>query len=172
MHLFLDNVLGGVMLKGDRSTCFFEKGDMKYVILAYLKKGSAHGYEIIHSIEDKYHGFYSPSPGCIYPTLQILEDLGYVKSSKEDLKKIYTITEAGINALETRGEVKSKLKVHPELLECTVNHEFLKEAFKELRDVIKLVGRCDKNVDAYKLDRIRSIIFKTCEDVKKILAEK
>lgn len=54
-----------------------------------------HGYEMMKALEEKYRGFYSPSAGTIYPTLQMLEDRGLVTSSTTDNKKVYSITDAG-----------------------------------------------------------------------------
>ncbi|MCV5785295.1 PadR family transcriptional regulator, partial [Escherichia coli] len=45
------------------------KGDLKYVILDLLEGGPAHGYEVIRALEERSRGFYSPSPGSVYPTL-------------------------------------------------------------------------------------------------------
>ena len=53
----------------------FEKGDLKYVILDLLKDEPSHGYEVIRKLEERSRGFYSPSPGSVYPTLQLLEDM-------------------------------------------------------------------------------------------------
>ena len=82
----------------ERHAHLFERGHLKYVILDLLKDKPAHGYEIIKALEERFHGFYSPSAGSVYPTLQLLEDMGYVKSSDQDGKKVYTITAEG-NAL-------------------------------------------------------------------------
>jgi DNA-binding PadR family transcriptional regulator len=73
----------------------FERGDLKYVILELLKDQPRHGYDIIRALEDRMRGRYRPSPGSVYPTLQMLEDLGYVSSSQQDGKRIYAITDAG-----------------------------------------------------------------------------
>src|SRR5437879_11538079 len=54
----------------------FDQGHLKYVILRLLEEKPRHGYEIIKEIEDRFAGMYSPSPGTIYPTLTMLEDLG------------------------------------------------------------------------------------------------
>ena len=72
----------------ERKFRLFEKGDLKYVILDLLKDKPSHGYEIIRALEERFHGFYSPSAGSIYPTLQLLEDMGHVKSSEADGKKV------------------------------------------------------------------------------------
>src|SRR3954471_15540195 len=73
----------------------FDHGDLRFVILQLIADGPKHGYEIIKAIEDKLGGAYSPSPGVVYPTLTLLEELGYVTVSAGDGKKLYTITAEG-----------------------------------------------------------------------------
>src|SRR5436309_283285 len=79
----------------------FEQGDLKYVILRLLEEKPRHGYEIIKELEDRFGGAYSPSPGTVYPTLTMLEDLGYAKAMPEEGgRKIYEITDEGKKHLE------------------------------------------------------------------------
>ena len=74
----------------------FEQGDLKLVILRLLEEKPRHGYEIIKELETRSGGAYSPSPGTVYPTLTMLEDLGYARAVPEEGgKKIYEITEEG-----------------------------------------------------------------------------
>jgi DNA-binding PadR family transcriptional regulator len=73
----------------------FGRGDLKVVILELLSEQPRHGYDIIRALEDRMRGYYRPSPGSVYPTLQMLEDLGYVTSNQQDGKKVYSITDAG-----------------------------------------------------------------------------
>jgi DNA-binding PadR family transcriptional regulator len=80
----------------------FERGDLKYVILEQLKDKPAHGYELIRALEERFGGFYAPSPGAVYPTLQMLEDMGYVSSVQQDGRKVYTITDPGRAFLNER----------------------------------------------------------------------
>ncbi len=61
-----------------------------------------HGYEMMKALEEKSGGFYSPSPGSVYPTLQMLEDGGHVTSKETDGKKVYSITDAGRALLAER----------------------------------------------------------------------
>ena len=103
----------------------FERGDLKYVILDLLQDGPRHGYDIMRALEERFHGFYSPSAGSVYPTLQLLEDQSYVTSSQQDGKRVYTITDAGRAFLRDRAEtvddVRARMaagwggKVSPEL---------------------------------------------------------
>ena len=79
----------------------FEQGDLKYVILRLLAEKPRHGYEIIKELEDRFGGAYAPSPGTVYPTLTMLEDLGYARAMPEEGgRKIYEITDQGRKHLE------------------------------------------------------------------------
>lgn len=74
----------------------FDQGDLKLVILRLLDEKPRHGYEIIKELEERSGGRYTPSAGAIYPTLTMLEDLGYaVATPEEGGKKVYEITDAG-----------------------------------------------------------------------------
>ena len=89
-----------------RAERVFDQGDLRFVILKLISQAPSHGYEIIKAIEEKVGGAYSPSPGVIYPTLTLLEELGYV--TVEDAgggKKRYRIAEAGAAALEEKKAV-------------------------------------------------------------------
>ena len=91
---------------GRRAERVFDQGDLRFVILKLISEAPRHGYEIIKAIEDRVGGAYSPSPGVIYPTLTLLEELGYVTvESVEGSKKLYRITEAGEAALAEKKTV-------------------------------------------------------------------
>ena len=85
-----------------RSGRMFEQGDLRFVILHLLAEKPRHGYEIIKALEEQFGGMYSPSPGVVYPTLTLLEELGYASVlAAESGKKLYTITPEGTAFLET-----------------------------------------------------------------------
>lgn len=69
------------------------RGDLKYEILEALLEGPRHGYDIMLTIEQK-RGL-RPSPGSIYPALQMLEDGDFVRSQERDGKRVYEITDKG-----------------------------------------------------------------------------
>jgi len=79
------------------------------LLLDALKDKSMHGYEIMMAISEKHGGFYTPSPGLVYPTLQLLEDEGYVTSRTENGKKIYTITDEGAKLLAEKKPVLDEI---------------------------------------------------------------
>lgn len=74
---------------------FFGRGDLKYALLELLQERPMHGYEMMKELQERTGGMYTPSPGSIYPTLQMLEDRGFVTVSEVEGKKVYTITDAG-----------------------------------------------------------------------------
>ena len=83
---------------------FFAHGDLRLVILRLIAEKPRHGYEIIKEIEERVAGAYSPSPGVIYPTLTLLEELGYVAVTPgEGARKLHEITEAGRAFLVANG---------------------------------------------------------------------
>jgi DNA-binding PadR family transcriptional regulator len=83
---------GGDMIRAGR---MLAQGDLKLIALALIAEQPRHGYEIIKLLEDKTSGWYSPSPGIVYPTLTYLEEAGYVTAQTEGAKKLYAITEEG-----------------------------------------------------------------------------
>jgi DNA-binding PadR family transcriptional regulator len=76
------------------------RGDIKYVLLELLAEQPRHGYELIKELEQRYAGFYRPSPGTVYPTLQLLEDEGHLVSELADGKRVYSVTDAGRQLLK------------------------------------------------------------------------
>ncbi|MDQ2805659.1 MAG: PadR family transcriptional regulator [Chloroflexota bacterium] len=77
----------------------FGRGDLKYQLLTLLTERPKHGYEMIKELETQAGGFYTPSAGAVYPSLQLMEDREWITSRLADGKKVHTITEAGRQAL-------------------------------------------------------------------------
>jgi DNA-binding PadR family transcriptional regulator len=83
---------GGDIIRAGR---MLATGDLRLIALALIAEQPRHGYDIIKVLEDKTEGWYSPSPGIVYPTLTFLEEAGYVTGATEGAKKLYTITDEG-----------------------------------------------------------------------------
>jgi len=88
---------GGDMIRAGR---MLATGDLRLIALALIAEQPRHGYEIIKLLEDKTAGWYSPSPGIVYPTLTYLEEAGQLTAQADGTKKLYTITEEGRAHLE------------------------------------------------------------------------
>ena len=80
------------------------RGDIRTAVLAVLAEQPRHGYEVIQALEDKTGGAWRPSPGSVYPTLQLLEDEGLARSSEREGKKVYELTETGQEEARSRVE--------------------------------------------------------------------
>jgi DNA-binding PadR family transcriptional regulator len=70
-------------------------GDLQLVLLALLAERASHGYELIKALQQRSGGFYSPSPGMVYPALTWLEEVGYASVTAEGARKLYSITASG-----------------------------------------------------------------------------
>jgi DNA-binding PadR family transcriptional regulator len=84
---------------------FYDRGDLKFVILRLLKDRAMHGYEVMRALEEESGGWYRASAGSVYPTLQMLEDQGYIASQDQEGKKVYSITDAGRKYLDENRDV-------------------------------------------------------------------
>jgi DNA-binding PadR family transcriptional regulator len=159
---------------GPRRGRLFEKGDLKYVILDLLKDKPSHGYEVIRALEERFRGFYSPSPGSIYPTLQLLEDMGYVTATQQDGKKVYEITDEGRKFLEENRQSVENIWGR---VGGGWDPEFASELHEirhELKDLGQLFGRQmhEGRLNQDKLRRIREVIVRAARDIENILEER
>jgi DNA-binding PadR family transcriptional regulator len=149
----------------------FEKGDLKYIILNLVKDKPSHGYEIMRALEEKSHGFYAPSAGSVYPTLQMLEDMGYVTSSERDGKKVYTITEEGKKFLAERQEVISKIKEQMKDWAGPRGHQEFHDAMQELGSLWSLIGRRYFRPGAEKWARIKEVLARARKEIEEIIGK-
>jgi DNA-binding PadR family transcriptional regulator len=148
----------------------FEQGDLRFVILSLLEEKPRHGYEIIKALEERFGGTYAPSPGVVYPTLQLLEDQGFARIVPgPEGKKTYEITDAGrAHLAENRDTVDSifdrvsKLMGHFLDEPMTEVHRAFKEVAKAtysrasdavqnpaaLKQIVEILGRAAREIEA------------------------
>lgn len=135
------------------------RGDVKFLVLEVLSESPRHGYDIIGEIEER-RGF-RPSPGSIYPTLQMLEDGGFVTSTEVDGKRVYTITDSGRQLLANRTtEATDDTDDGPQ-----AHHRLKGSAIKLAAAVMSLRGS-----DEATLDRVRTILDRARKEIYGILA--
>ena len=91
------------------------RGDVRAAVLALLAEQPMHGYQIIQELEARTDGAWRVSPGSIYPTLQVLEDVGLVTAEKESGKRVFHLTDEGREAVEAEGDRKPWEEVNDEL---------------------------------------------------------
>jgi DNA-binding PadR family transcriptional regulator len=141
-----------------------QRGDLKYEILEALVDGPRHGYDIMLAIETK-RGL-RPSPGSIYPALQMLEDGDFVVSSERDGKRTYEIADKGRELLAQRQTQQSDEPAGDGKF-----YEVIAEGIRQvhgIKDAVKQIARSG-NVELYKkaiavLDRTRRELFEILAD--------
>jgi DNA-binding PadR family transcriptional regulator len=102
---FGDEGWSGGRGRGRRARRMFEGGELRLVLLKLIADEPRHGYDLIRAIEDLTGGEYAPSPGVIYPTLTLLQDMGLVEEAAvEGARKPFQVTDEGRAHLEERSE--------------------------------------------------------------------
>jgi DNA-binding PadR family transcriptional regulator len=141
------------------------RGDLKYAILAILKDGPRHGYDIMGEMEQR-RGM-RPSPGSIYPALQFLEEGEYVTGVERDGKRVYTITEKGIALLNERDASATD----DEESAAGIFGTFASgaRALHDLKDLAKQVLRTG---DPDLIKAVVDILVKTRREIYALLAER
>ena len=91
--------------RGRRGRRMFESGELRLVLLKLIADEPRHGYDLIRAIEDATGGEYAPSPGVVYPTLTLLQDMGLIEEAAgEGARKPFQVTDEGRKHLEEREE--------------------------------------------------------------------
>ncbi len=144
----------------------FIRGLMKYLILDLLTLRPMHGYELMNEISKKFSGLYTPSPGVIYPTLSLLEDLGYISHSKENGKKVYSVTREGKKYLLENRDKMEKIKSIREKMGDFKGKPFLQELSRIFR--LLMVNR-DRITDE-KAHEIRNALASARQRIEEIVS--
>ncbi len=88
----------------------FDGGELRLILLALISDTPRHGYDLIREIEERTGGAYAPSPGVVYPTLNMLSDQALIEEqASEGAKKLFAITEAGRAHLEENAAQVTEL---------------------------------------------------------------
>jgi DNA-binding PadR family transcriptional regulator len=102
---FDDSGFGGTRRGGRRSRRMFESGELRLVLLKLIADEPRHGYDLIRAIEDLTGGEYAPSPGVVYPTLTLLQDMGLIEEAPgEGPRKPFQVTDEGRAHLEEKAD--------------------------------------------------------------------
>jgi DNA-binding PadR family transcriptional regulator len=107
---------GGFSRGGSGGGRMFGPGDLRLLLLSLIQEKQRHGYELIKDLELKFGGAYAPSPGSVYPTLTLLEELGHVRSTAtEGSKRLFEITEEGRRYLRENEAMLTSVKKRMEM---------------------------------------------------------
>ena len=165
---------GGARRRGGpfRGGRMFEQGDLKYVILQLLAEKPRHGYEVIKELEELFAGSDAPSAGTVYPTLSLLEDMGYASVALEEGgKKVYSITDAGREYLEeNKGAVEDIFERIAEF-----GASFLSDGMRDINRAMGAVGKATYASapayfrDAEKVKQVREVLERAAREIDGIL---
>ena len=156
---------------GNRRERIFASGDLKFVMLHLLAQQPAHGYDIIKALSELVGGDYSPSPGTIYPTLAMLEDLGWISATADaNGRKEYTVSPEGKAQLEVQQAEVDRVLAHISRLKTRASARRIPEivrAMENLKTALRM--RLGDDIPEQALTRrIAEIIDRTAVEIERL----
>lgn len=152
-----------------------ERGMLRYLLLDALRHGPKHGYEIIKWLEEQTYGRYAPSPGTVYPTLQLLEDQEFILAERRDEKSVYSLTETGETELQSHVDFTREFweryghPIPPPATQLEI--EFVYEELQDLqRTVEKGVRIIAQSADQPGLLSLRQELERSKNEIRSLLA--
>jgi DNA-binding PadR family transcriptional regulator len=150
---------------GGRGPRMFDPGALRLVVLGLIADEPRHGYDIIKALEAKFQGAYSPSPGAIYPMLQMLEEADLVASAAQGNKRLYSITEQGRAYLAEHADELARINAQIDEVSAEGEEISLGEEVKEVaRAVFTRLRRGQFTPEQAR--KVRDILRKTRRDVE------
>jgi DNA-binding PadR family transcriptional regulator len=151
--------------------------DLQLVILALLKEKPSHGYEIIKALEERSGGFYSPSPGMVYPALTYLEEVGHASVESEGTKKLYRITAAGEAKLNEDATIADAILTQlagigrrmervREVLAGEAAEEEMGQSIRAARRELRSVLRDRRHASPEEQQRIADILKRATDEIR------
>lgn len=149
----------------------FGTGELRLALLALIAENPSHGYELIKGIEEMTGGAYAPSPGAVYPTLQLLEDEGAIQEAEaEGAKKPFAVTDKGRTELAERGDeveaLMRRLGRHGERSSTVRSHDVFR-AMGNLGSVLKNRARAGK-LDERTINEIVDMIDEMAKRIERL----
>lgn len=149
----------------------FAQGELRLALLALIAEQERHGYELIKAIEEMTGGDYAPSPGAVYPTLQLLEDEGAIEEAEaEGAKKPFTATQQGRDELDARADevegLMRRLGRHGERTTTVRSHDLFR-AMGNLGSVLKNRAKAGK-LDEATINEIVDMIDEMAKRIERL----
>jgi DNA-binding PadR family transcriptional regulator len=157
---------GGGAWRGGGGHRRMRRGDIRTSLLVALGDGPAHGYELITRLEEKSGGAWRPSPGSVYPTLQLFEDEGLVHSEERDGKRVYSLTDAGRTEAAERVERYGATPWEP----GPDGEEGIRALFKALAQLAGATRQL-RGADAAQVERATTVVRNASKELYQILSE-
>ena len=125
---------------GGREGRMFDGGELRLVILALIAEKPRYGYEVIKELGERVGGDYSPSPGVVYPTLTMIEEMGYASASQDPQgRKLYTVTAEGEKVLaENKAQIDAIFERFGDSDSRVAGFISVKRAMLNLRSALQL----------------------------------
>jgi DNA-binding PadR family transcriptional regulator len=151
------------------------RGDMRWALLEALEQGPAHGYELMTRLEERSGGVWRPSPGSVYPTLQMLEDEGLVRSEEREARRVYDLTEAGRSAAHEQAQRRSTVDDAAQGPPWHRGVRGVRIAGEKLGPVLPPLLMAARQLamagDEVQLGRARDVLRRAARELNQILAE-
>jgi len=148
-----------------------ERGETRYLILDVLADQPLHGYGIMQAIQEKTGGTYRPSPGTVYPALQMLEDQALIHSEGEGPRKVYDLTEKGGVALESQRPALEAFYEDALPVQTPEQEVFFEQMYQQLLAMVKSIAQASHHgrLDTDKTYKIGDALSRTVQAVEEIL---
>lgn len=145
----------------------FGPGDLRLLLLASIEEKPRHGYELIKDLETQFGGGYAPSPGSVYPTLTLLEELGYVRAStSEGTKRLFEITAEGSRYLRDNEAALNSARKRMEMAARAVSGEMPPQEVHHAMHTLKAALMFHRGGwEAAEIKRVAQIIERAAEDI-------
>ncbi|MCG6858291.1 MAG: PadR family transcriptional regulator [Salaquimonas sp.] len=152
---------------GGRGSRMFDSGALRLVVLGLIAEESRHGYDIIKALETRFQGAYSPSPGAIYPMLQMMEEADLVVSETQGNKRLYTITDEGRAYLEENRTELDRINAQLDEASGDMQGVALGDAIRDLRRALYRKVRSGE-MDADQAKKAVEILKKARDDLDQL----
>ena len=150
---------------GGRGRRMFDAGALRLVVLGLIAEEPRHGYDIIKALEARFQGAYSPSPGAIYPMLQMLEEADLVVSEADGNKRLYRITDQGRAWLEENRADLDRINEQMQHVAGHMKGAAIGEEFRALAWAVKSKLRSGE-WNAEQTEKAREILKKARRDLE------
>ena len=143
------------------------RGNVRAAILSVLAEQPMHGYQIMQQLEQRSGGMWRPSPGSVYPTLQLLEDQGFIKGEEVEGRRVFALTETGKAEAEVSKERHGAPWESPEHGDQGPRFKLRKAVF-QIGAAVKQVGTTGSSEQ---VDATLEILAETRKRIYALLAE-
>lgn len=139
------------------------RGDVRKAVLAVLTDGPANGYQLMETIAQRSHGLWRPSPGSVYPALNLLEDEGLIEAVQQDGRKAYGLTEAGRAHVAEHG-------VDAPWEEVSQPHQGFLDVRAEAKSLLLTLHQVAATGDDEQRRQARAVLDRARRDLHRIMA--